>query len=131
MYVCMYVYMYAYVYAYCRYDLYMIRTSILTLRDSVGESAKDTLSDVWVHGAVSFDVYRRLLLHRRIRRADPDLTRALRNHEPCEHRLALTRYGFTSKLFCGSPHPFIASPPATPNLLQYYCTANAQCTPPH
>jgi len=51
-----------------------------------------------------------------------------------EHRsrLAFPRYGFTSKLYCGSPSSFCCCPPpAKPTLLQYSCTITAQYTPPH
>jgi len=45
--------------------------------------------------------------------------------------LALTRYSFTSQLYCGSLSSFYAPPlPATPTLWQYYCTPISQYTPP-
>jgi len=46
--------------------------------------------------------------------------------------LAFTRYCFTSKLYSGSLSSFYCPPlPATPTLLQYYCTTFAQYTPPN
>jgi len=46
--------------------------------------------------------------------------------------LAFTTYRFTSKLYCGSLSSFYCPPlPATPGLLQYYCTTFAQYTPPN
>jgi len=49
-------------------------------------------------------------------------------------RLAfVTRYCFTSRLFCGSQSSLYCPPPppATPTILQYYCTPIAQYTTPH
>ena len=71
-----------------------------------------------------------------------------RAHALPKRTLAFTRDWFTSKLYCGNIssfycppptsfivgiyHPFIAlPPPATPTLLQYYCTPIAQYTPRH
>jgi len=47
-------------------------------------------------------------------------------------RIALTRYCFTSKLYCGSPSFFLLPPPplAKPTISQYYRTLIAQYTPP-
>ena len=44
--------------------------------------------------------------------------------------LAITRYCFTSKLYCGRQSSFYCPPPpAKPTLLQYYCTTIAQHIP--
>ena len=47
---------------------------------------------------------------------------------PRPNRLAFTRYCFALKLYCGSRASVCC---AKPTLLHYYCTPNAQYTPPH